>query len=140
MVIPAAGHAKLSASAVPVTEGLQQRVDLAAEVGFDVDAVPFQRPAERFGDRRAEEDIHLQFDDAMREDFGGERAQQKLPAIEFTSALLPDDEQSRRGVEHGRDPILPDGDRHSHGARYGTWRASKVRVRVDTADSLRQWA
>ncbi len=61
MGLPTARHAELGPAPVAGLEGVEQRLDLATQVGFHPHAAPFQGQPQRLGNGGAEQHVHPKF-------------------------------------------------------------------------------
>ena len=130
MWIPAARHPEFGPAAVSGAKGMQQGLDLAAQMGFHTHAATFQGQPQRLGNGRAEQHVHAKLCHATRQGIGRQRAQDELLSTHFAVALLPHHQQAGRGVEHRRNTVLPDRNSHGHSAALCSCRASRAPPRL----------
>jgi hypothetical protein len=111
---PASGHAEVALAESALTVGIQDLLDVAAQVGPNVDPATFEFPKQGLGDRRAEEDVDRKFGDASGKGLGRLRVEDELPAHGLFPALSRDQQQTRGRVEHRRDTLLANRNGDSH--------------------------
>lgn len=102
-----------------LTVGIQNLLDVAAQVGSNADPATFEFPKQGLGDRGAKEDVDRKFGDASGKGFGRLRVENELAAPRLFPALSRDQQQACGGVEDRRDTLLANWNGDSHGNRHG---------------------
>lgn len=83
MLVVATRHAKLFPRQLPVATGVQDGLDVAAEVWPDADMVLAQEVSQCLGDRPAKQQVEMQFRQRTRQRFRRLGRQDDLPPRRF---------------------------------------------------------
>ncbi len=114
MLFPAARHAEFRPVKPVTAKGSQHGFGVAADMRLHLHAAPLQRSQQRFGKRRAKQNIHAQFRHAPRQFLRRERTEDKFLARDFLPALPRDQQQPRRRIQQRRDAFLRSGYGNRH--------------------------
>lgn len=112
---PATGHGEVVRPQTTAAEGFEDWLHLSAQVGLDADSPTFEFATERFGDGGAEEHVDGEFGDTAGQRFRGKGVEDDFAAFDLLATLLGDEQQARRRIEDGRDPLVAGGDGDDHG-------------------------